>query len=69
MATKHQITLRFRDEYAKASKRDKSVILDRMCETLGIDRSTAKRRLTEALSGGSAERRVFSQVGVSVSGW
>ena len=57
MATKHQITLRFRDEYAKASKRDKSVILDRMCETLGIDRSTAKRRLTEALSGGSVERR------------
>ena len=41
MATKHQITLRFRDEYAKASKKDKGVILDRMCETLGMGRSTA----------------------------
>ena len=32
MATKRQITLRFKDEYAKASKKDKGVILDRMCE-------------------------------------
>ena len=57
MAAKHQITLRFRDEYAKASKKDKGVILDRMCETLGIDRSTARRRLAAASREGSAERR------------
>lgn len=48
MATKRQITLRFKDEYAKASKKDKGVILDRMCETLKIGRSTARRRLKEA---------------------
>ena len=53
MATKHQITLRFRDEYAKASKKDKGVILDRMCETLGIGRSTARRRLAAASREGS----------------
>ena len=57
MATKHQITLRFRDEYAKASKKDKGVILDRMCETLGIGRSTARRRLAAVSREGSAERR------------
>lgn len=48
MATKRQITLRFKDEYAKASKKDKGVIPDRMCETLKIGRSTARRRLKEA---------------------
>ena len=57
MATKHQITLRFKDEYAKASKKQKGVILDRMCETLNIGRSTARRRLREASSGGVAEPR------------
>ena len=31
MATKRQITLRFRDEYMKASKKDKGRILDEMC--------------------------------------
>ena len=36
MATKRQITLRFKDEYAKASKKDKGVILDRMRETLNV---------------------------------
>ena len=48
MATKRQITFRFRAEYEKASKKDKGVILDRMCETLDIGRSTARRRLKEA---------------------
>ena len=57
MATKHQITLRFRDEYAKASKKDKGVILDRMCETLGIGRNTTRRRLAAASREESAERR------------
>ena len=51
MATKRQITLRFKDEYEKASKKDKGVILDRMCETLKIGRSTARRRLKEACRG------------------
>ena len=61
MATKRRITLRFRDEYVKASKRDKGVILDRMCATLGIGRSTARRLLAEAArpgrgTGGNVER-------------
>lgn len=36
MATKRQITLRFRDEYMKASKKDKGRILDEMCSVLAI---------------------------------
>lgn len=48
MATKRQITLRFRDEYMKASKKDKGRILDEMCSVLAIGRSTARRRLAEA---------------------
>ncbi|WP_370611226.1 hypothetical protein [Bifidobacterium longum] len=48
MATKRQVTLRFRDEYVRASKKQKGVILDRMCETLGIGRSTARRLLAQA---------------------
>ena len=42
MDAKRQITFRFKDEYGKASKKDKGVILDRMCETLGIGRNTAR---------------------------
>ncbi|WP_243390278.1 hypothetical protein [Bifidobacterium margollesii] len=48
MATKRQVTLRFRDEYMKASKKDKGRILDEMCSVLEIGRSTARRRLAEA---------------------
>ena len=48
MATKRQVTLRFRDEYVRASKKQKGVILDRMCETLGVGRSTARRLLAQA---------------------
>ncbi|WP_223849656.1 DDE-type integrase/transposase/recombinase [Bifidobacterium vespertilionis] len=48
MATKRQVTLRFRDEYMKASKKDKGRILDEMCSVLKIGRSTARRRLAEA---------------------
>lgn len=47
MATKRQVTLRFRDEYMKASKKDKGRILDEMCSVLAIGRSTARRRLAE----------------------
>ena len=32
MAAKQQITFRFKAEYEKASKKDKGVVLDRMCE-------------------------------------
>ncbi|WP_259326930.1 transposase [Bifidobacterium pseudocatenulatum] len=48
MAAKRQVTLRFRDEYMRASKKQKGVILDRMCESLGIGRSTARRLLAQA---------------------
>lgn len=47
MATKRQVTLRFRDEYMKASKKDKGRILDEMCSVLAIGRSTARRRVIE----------------------
>ena len=48
MAAKRQVTLRFRDECMRASKKQKGVILDRMCESLGIGRSTARRLLAQA---------------------
>ena len=48
METKRQVTLRFRDEYMKASKKDKGRILDEMCSVLKIGRSTVRRRLAEA---------------------
>ena len=57
MATKHRIALRFRDEYAKASKKDRDIIPDRMCETLNIGRSSAGHRLRETSSGGGVEPR------------
>lgn len=50
MAAKRQITKRFRTEYAKASKKGKGEILDRMCSALGIGRSTARRLLNEPAS-------------------
>lgn len=56
MATRRRLTNRFKDEYAKASKKEKKLILDRLVE-VGMGRSTARR-----LSGESA---VFRQVGVS----
>ncbi|WP_223847599.1 hypothetical protein [Bifidobacterium callitrichos] len=43
MATKRQVALRFRDEYMKASKKDKGRILDEMCSVLKIGRSTTRR--------------------------
>lgn len=43
MATKQQVTLRFRDEYMRASKKDRGRILDEMCSVLTIGRSTARR--------------------------
>lgn len=48
MATRRRLTNRFKDEYAKASKKEKKLILDRLVE-VGMGRSTARR-----LSGESA---------------
>lgn len=48
MATKRQVTLRFRDGYMKASKKDRGRILDEMCSVLAIGRSAARRGLAEA---------------------
>lgn len=50
MATRRRLTNRFKDEYAKASKKEKKLILDRLVE-VGMGRSTARR-----LSGESARR-------------
>ena len=36
MTTKQQVTLRFRDEYMRASKKDRGRILDEMCSVLTI---------------------------------
>ncbi|MBM6700257.1 transposase, partial [Bifidobacterium pullorum subsp. saeculare] len=48
MAAKRQVTLRFRDEYVRASKKRKGVILDRMRETPGVGGGTARRLLAQA---------------------
>ncbi|MBM6700258.1 transposase, partial [Bifidobacterium pullorum subsp. saeculare] len=48
MATKRQVTLRFRDEYVRVSKKRKGVILDRMRETPGVGGGTARRLLAQA---------------------
>ena len=48
MATKRRATMRFSDEYMKASKKDRGRILDEICSVLKIGRSTARRRLAEA---------------------
>lgn len=41
MATRRRLTNRFKDEYAKASKKEKKLILDRLVE-VGMGRSTAR---------------------------
>ena len=45
IATKWQITLRFRGKHVRVSKKQKGIILDRMRETLGISKSAARRLL------------------------
>lgn len=42
MATRRRLTNRFKDEYAKAPKKEKKLILDRLVE-VGMGRSTARR--------------------------
>lgn len=46
MAARRQVANKLRGQYRKASKGDKGKILDRMVETTGLGRSTARRLLT-----------------------
>jgi hypothetical protein len=46
MAARRQVTNKLRTQYRKASKADKSKILDRVVATTGMGRSTARRMLT-----------------------
>jgi hypothetical protein len=46
MAARRQVTNKLRGQYRKASKSDKSKILDRVVATTGMGRSTARRMLT-----------------------
>lgn len=46
MAARRQVTNKLRTQYRKASKAEKSKILDRVVETTGMGRSTARRMLT-----------------------
>ncbi|WP_420883144.1 hypothetical protein [Tomitella gaofuii] len=45
MAARRQVTNKLRNQYRKASKADKGKILDRVVETTGVGRSTARRML------------------------
>ncbi|WP_345602959.1 integrase catalytic domain-containing protein [Tomitella cavernea] len=45
MAARRQVTNKLRNQYRKASKADKGKILDRVVETTGMGRSTARRML------------------------
>ena len=46
MAARRQVTNKLRAQYCKASKVDKTKMLDRVVETTGMGRSTARRMLT-----------------------
>lgn len=46
MAARRQVTNKLRGRYRKASKADKTKILDRVVSTTGMGRSTARRMLT-----------------------
>ena len=46
MAARRQVTNKLRTQCCKASKTDKSEILDRVVATTGMGRSTARRMLT-----------------------
>ena len=46
MAARRQVTNKLRTQYRKASKADKTKILDRVVATTGMGRSTARRMLT-----------------------
>jgi len=46
MAARRQVTNKLRGQYQKATKADKTKILDRVVDTTGMGRSTARRMLT-----------------------
>lgn len=46
MAARRQVTNKLRTQYRRASKADKTKILDRVVDTTGMGRSTARRMLT-----------------------
>ena len=46
MAARRQVTNKLRSQYRRASKADKSKVLDRVVATTGMGRSTARRMLT-----------------------
>lgn len=46
MAARRQVTNKLRGQYRRASKMDKGLILDRVVETTGMGRSTARRMLS-----------------------
>ena len=68
MAARRQVANKLRTQYRKASKADKSEILDRVVTTTGMGRSTARRMLTgprlldpaEQVDGRTLRPRAFS---------
>ena len=68
MAARRQVTNKLRGSYGRASKSDKSEILDRVVTTTGMARSTARRLLTgpklpdpkEQIDGRTLKARHFS---------
>ncbi len=56
MAARRQVANKLRSPYGKASKADKSKILDRVVATTGMGRSTARRMLTGPRLADPAER-------------
>lgn len=56
MAARRQVTNKLRTQYRRASKADKSKILDRVVATTGMGRSTARRMLTGPKLPDPAER-------------
>ena len=46
MTARRQVTNKLRDGYRKATKPDKTLILDKVMDTTGMGRSTARRLLT-----------------------
>jgi hypothetical protein len=56
MAARRQVANKLRTPYWRASKADKSKILDRVVATTGMGRSTARRMLTGPRLADPAER-------------
>lgn len=68
MAARRQVTNKLRSQYARASKSDKTAILDRVVTTTGMGRSTARRLLSgpkRADPKDQVDGRTFKQRGYS----